>query len=82
MRSSTSTLQTHYFKKDVDLEITKYGQEDSSDASIKVYYEDLDSIDLLTGTRPRSVQVKAFFKNSNNELSQIDSNCVKEFRIE
>lgn len=70
------------FKKDVDLEITKYGQEDSSDASIKVYYEDLDSIDLLTGTRPRSVQVRAFFKNSNNELSQIDSNCVKEFRIE
>jgi len=70
------------FKKDVDLEITKYGQEDSSDASIKVYYEDLDSIDLLTGTRPRNVQVRAMFKNSNNELSQLDSSCVKEFRIE
>lgn len=70
------------FKKDVDLIITKFSSANDRDKSIDIFYEDINSIDLLTGRRPKNVQIRGYFKNSNNEISNIDSDCVKDFRIE
>jgi len=70
------------FKKDVDLEITKAGNGKENDKSFTIYHEDFNSIDLLTGSRPKKVQVRGFFLDNNNQMSGLDSKCVEEFRIE
>lgn len=70
------------FRKNVDLEITKAGSGKDNDKRITIDYADFNSIDLLTGKRPKKVQVRSYFVDNNNQISGIDSKCVQEFRIE
>jgi hypothetical protein len=71
------------FKKGVDYEVIKKANETSdNDESIKIYHEDLDSIDLQTGSRPRKIQVRGNFITNNGETSNLDSDCIKEVQVE
>lgn len=71
------------FKKGVDYEVIKKANEsDDNDESIKIYHEDLDSIDLQTGSRPRKIQIRGNFITNNGETSNLDSDCVKEIQVE
>lgn len=71
------------FKKGVDYEVSKRANEDNdNDESIKVYYDDIDSIDLLTGSRPKKVQIRGNFVTINGETSNLDSDCIREVSIE
>lgn len=71
------------FKKGVDYEVIKRANEDNdNDESIKIYHEDLDSIDLQTGSRPRKIQIRGNFVTNTGEASKLDSDCVKEVQVE
>lgn len=70
------------FKKGVDFEVYKKSSSNNDDEeTIKIFYEDLDSIDLQTGSRPKNIQVRGMFRNNSDEISSLDSDCVKEFRV-
>jgi hypothetical protein len=70
-----------YFKKEDPLEITKSTPKTDS-KSILISYDDLNKIDLSTGSKPKNIQVRASFVNSENRTSKLDSNCVTSFKIE
>jgi hypothetical protein len=70
-----------YFVKSDAFEIEKNTSKTDS-KSILISYEDMNKIDLATGSKPKNVQVRAFFTNSDNRSSSLNSKCVSSFKIE
>lgn len=70
-----------YFTKSDPFEIEKTSPKTDA-KSILVSYDDLKGIDLSTGKRPTSVQVRASFKDSSGRISKFNKECVASFKIE
>jgi len=70
-----------YFDKEDPFEISKSSNKSDS-KSILISHNDLNKIDLATGQKPKRIQVRAFFENSDERISNVSKNCVTNFRIE
>jgi hypothetical protein len=70
-----------YFSKSNPFEISKSSSKSDS-KSILVSYDDLNKIDLSTGSKPKNIQVRTFFTNSEDRISKLDSKCVSSFKMD
>jgi hypothetical protein len=70
-----------FFSKSDPYEIEKSSSRTSS-KSILVSFDDLNKIDLSTGSKPKNIQVRAFFVNTDGRVSALDSDCAASFKIE
>jgi hypothetical protein len=69
------------FDTSQDFSISKIGG-DGKSSTIEVDYSQFNRIDLNTSKKPKSIQVRAFFKNEGDRTSKLDPDCVIDFRVE
>jgi len=81
LRNGVKDYEPIYFSKSDPYEIEKSSSKTDS-KSILVSYDDLNKIDLSTGSKPKNIQVRSFFTNSEDRISRLDSDCVASFKME
>jgi hypothetical protein len=70
-----------YFEKEDPFEISKSSNKSDS-KSILVSFNDLNKVDLATGQKPKNIQVRAYFENTDERISNLNKSCVTNFKIE
>lgn len=70
-----------YFSKSNPFEITKTTSKTDT-KSIIVSYDDFNKVDLGTGSRPKNIQARVTFINTDDRSSKIDKNCTVTFKVE
>jgi len=80
-KNNVKDAEPIYFSKSDPFEIEKETSKTDS-KSILVSYDDMNKIDLSTGQKPKNIQVRASFTNSEGRISKLDSDCVSSFKME
>ena len=80
-KNNVKDAEPIYFSKSDPYEIEK-GASKSDSKSILISYDDFNKIDLSTGQKPKNIQVRASFTNSEGRVSKLDSDCVSSFKME
>lgn len=70
-----------YFQKENPYKIEKDSKNTNS-KSILVSFSDLYFVDLATSQGPKNIQVRGFFEDSNERFSNLNKECVVDFKIE
>lgn len=81
LKNGVKDAESIYFSKSNPFNIEKSSSKTDT-KSILVSYEDLNKIDLSTGSKPKNIQVRAFFVDSDDRVSKLDSKCVSSFKLE
>ena len=80
-KSGVKNANAIYFTKSDPFVIEKKTSKTDT-KSILVSYDDLNKIDLATGSKPKNIQARINFINSDDRSSKLNKNCVANFKLE